>query len=294
MKPKTKRPLLTLGLTLLLSGIIYTALSTKPTQVELTQVKRGTFHEVIRIEGTLRSKERHIVSAFADGDIKSITLHVGDAIKKGQRITELIWDMNYEPLTSPMEGVISKVFRDSAGPIRRGEPLIEVINPNHLEVILELLTPDATRVSPGDLAFIDHWGGAEALTAQVRNISRAGFTKSSALGVEEERTEVTLDLIDIPEHVEERLGSHFHVDVAVEISSTPDALIIPEGALFRDGTAWSVYQVQDHRAHRKQVHVHKRAEGWAHIGDEIHEGDWIIVYPGDLIREGTRVQSHQD
>ena len=292
--PIRKHPLkhfLILALSLLLLiGLIDMAISPKSIPVEMVQVKRATFHEIIRTDGTLRSKQRHTVSAFADGDIKRIDLKVGDEIKKGEIITELFWDMRYEPLMSPMEGVISRVFRESAGPIHRGEPLIELINPRRLEVVIELLTPDAARVSQGDQALIENWGGDQALKAQVRKISKAGFTKSSALGVEEERTEVILDLNEIPQSIGERLGSSFHVDVALEVSTTPQALIIPEGALFRDASAWAIYQVLDHQARRRRVSVLRRSEGWAHIGEEMNEGDWVIVYPSDLLKEGAQVK----
>jgi len=290
MKTLFKRIFILILLTSTTALIIYYALAPHPILVEMQQVRRGTFHEIIRTDGILRSKESYIISAFAEGDIKRIDLKVGDRIKKGQSITEIFWDMKYEPLASPMDGVISQVFRESAGPVRRGEPLVKIINPKRLEVVLELLTSDATRVSNGDLAVVDNWGGEQPLKGVVQKISQAGFKKLSALGVEEERTEVTLDLLDIPERIQDRLGSTFHVDVSIEISTTPHVLIIPEGALYREGNEWAVYTVKNTKAHSTQITVYARGDGLARIGNELREGDWVIIYPGDLIQEGTQVR----
>ncbi|NBU22213.1 efflux RND transporter periplasmic adaptor subunit, partial [bacterium] len=99
MKTLFKRIFILILLTSTTALIIYYALAPHPILVEMQQVRRGTFHEIIRTDGILRSKESYIISAFAEGDIKRIDLKVGDRIKKGQSITEIFWDMKYEPLS---------------------------------------------------------------------------------------------------------------------------------------------------------------------------------------------------
>ncbi len=288
-----KKAALITGAAVLVGALLYTVLVPRPVLVEIARVERKAFRETLQSDGVLRSKERHIVPAFADGDIRRVDLKVGDTVRKGQAVAELFWDVKYRPVRSPIDGVVSKVFRESAGPIRRGDPIVEVIDPARLEVVAELLTTDAARVSAGDPAEIGSWGGEPPLKARVSRVSRAGFTKQSALGVEEERTEVTMALEDVPDSVLSRLGSTFHVDVAIEISSVPDALVIPEGALFRDGPDWAAYVVRDGRAAKAALKPSARGGGLAMIGNDLREGEEVIVFPGDLVREGVRVRSRQ-
>ncbi len=262
----------------------------RPVTVEITQARKKTFRETIQSDGILRSKERFIVPAFADGDIKRVSLKVGDRVKKGQTVAELFWDVKYEPVRSPIDGVISKVFRESAGPIRRGEPIVEVINPEKLEAIVEILTNEATRVKPGNPALVEGWGENIPLQARVTRVSKAGFTKQSALGVEEEKTEISLDLLTLPKKILERLGSNFHIEVSIEIGQEHNALVIPVGALFRNGENWAVYVVRGERAHLTQVTVGARSQGDAVIENGLNAGDSVIVFPGDLVKDGTRVR----
>ncbi len=285
-----KKTGLIIGSIALLGSLVYIVVSPRPVLVEVVPVEKKTFHEVIKSDGIFRSKNRYVVSAFAEGDMKRVTLNVGDPVKKGQVITELFWDIKYVPLRAPADGVVAKVFRESAGFVNRSEPIIEIVDPKRLEVMVELLTTDAARVSVGNPAEIENWGGQLPLVANVTRVSKAGYVKQSALGVEEERTEVTLDLKEIPEAILSRLGSTFHVDVNIQSSSIPNAMVIPEGALFRDGANWAVYEVKSERAMKKIVNPIARANGIAMIGNEFKEGDLIINFPGDLIKDRTRVR----
>jgi HlyD family secretion protein len=271
-------------------GLVLLVAMPRAVDVETSVVRRGEFRETIRSDGYLRSKERYTVPAFATGDIKRVDLKVGDVVKKGQVITHLYWDVSWDPVRAPISGVISRLFRESAGPIQRGEPIVEIVDPDRLEAVAELLTTDATRLTPGNRAWIESWGGAGALEARVSRISKAGFTKQSALGVEEERTEVTMDLVSVPVEISRRLGSTFHVEVGIEVSVHPDALQVPAGSVFRDGDSWAVYRVESGRAKAARVTVGARSGQEVLISSGLSEGDRVVVFPGDLVRDGTRIQ----
>lgn len=290
--PKSSRKKISVAvLTLLgISGLIYGVAIPRAIDAELTLVRRGRFQEVIKTDGRLRSKDRFIVSAFADGDIKRVDFKIGDPVKKGEPVTKLYWDIKYEPVKSPITGVISKVFRESAGPIRRGEPIVEVVDPAKLEVVIELLTTDAARVSPKNPVKITGWGGETAIQGEVVRVSKAGFTKPSALGVEEERTEVIVDLKHAKKDLLSRVGSNFHVDVEIVISSQEGALIIPIGAIFRSGSEWAVYQILGGRARLRLIQIARRGNDEVMIEKGLEEGDQVILYPNDLIKDGTRIR----
>lgn len=274
---------------LVLASLLYVIFVPRPVKVEVARVTRGTFQETIRADGILRSKERYTVPAFGDGDIKRVSLRVGDPIKKGEKITELLWSVKYLPVRSPINGVISKVYRESAGPIRRGDPIVEIVDPSRLEVMAELLTTDAVRLRPGASAQIENWTGGRPIRARVIRISKAGFTKPSALGVEEERTEVISDL-DHPRHeIFENMGDTFHIDVTFKVSESKNVLKVPVGSLFRDGPDWAVYLAENGRASKKKVEVDAIGPQEASIKTGLEDGQLVLLYPGDLVKDGSRI-----
>lgn len=274
----------------IIAALLYVIFVPRAVMVEVANVTAGPFQETIRADGVLRSKERYIVPAFAEGDIKRVSLKVGDSIAKGDKITELYWDVKYDPVRAPISGVVSKVFRESAGPIHRGEPIIEIVDPSRLEVMVELLTTDAVKLHVGSDAWIDNWSGTEPLKAKVTRVSKAGFTKQSALGVEEERTEVTADLVNPPRDVIQNAGSTYHVDITLKVAETANALKVPVGALLKDGTNWAVYITDGNRARKQAVEVGAIGSQEATIQSGLVEGQPILIYPGDLVKDGTRIR----
>lgn len=289
-KEKIKKYSWYIGGFVLVTFLLYFWLAPEPIPVQVSKAERGLFREMIQAEAKIRAKDRWTVTAFADGDIKQITLKKGDAVKKSEALTELFWDANYVPILAPESGVISQVFRESPGPVRRGEPLVEIVNPAESEVVAELLTTDAVRVETGNPVQVTGWGDSKPLQAQVIRVSKAGFIKPSALGVEEERTEVTSEFIDLPPEIQKRLGHNFHVEVQIEVAQYPNSLMIPTGALFRDQDNWAVYKFENGRAQKTQVEIAARNNESAMISKGLVEGDLVIVYPGDLVKPDAKVK----
>lgn len=260
---------------------------TKSVEANVFLVKKGPFQETLLIDGVVRSQTKITVTAFATGDIGQVDLKVGDPVSKNQKITFLKWDY-VKDVASPIDGVISKVYRDSAGPINRGDPIVEIIDPNNLEVVVDVLTTDAVRIPEGTFATINGLGLKEPLSGQVRRISRAGFVKLSALGIEEEKTNVYLKFLDPPPS---SIGDNFHVEVRFVLSQDDQVLTIPTGALFKNKNSWAVYKVEKNRAHLQDVVVGKKSDTQAVILEGLSEGDLVILFPTDLIGEGKKVKS---
>ena len=277
----------TIGL-LIAAGLFGWAFYPRSIEVDVGRSQVTTLVESVVADGRFRSIEHWIVTAFADGDIRRMSLKVGDPVKKGQPLTELYWDLRYVPVRATMDGVISKVFRESAGPIRRGEPIVEIVDPDRLEVVAEFLTPEAQAIQVGDRARIRGWGGPDALDAKVTRVSRAGFTKLSALGVDEERTEVSLGPAAGGSF---RAGSEFHVEVEIETHRIEETLCVPAGAIFRDAGGFAAYVIEEGRARLKAIEVGRRNDDWVEIRSGLSEGTPVIVYPGDLVRPGSRVKA---
>jgi HlyD family secretion protein len=185
--------------------------------------------------------------------------------------------------------VVSKVFRESPGPVQRGEPILEVLDPKRLEIAADVLTIDATRIRVGSPAVIRGWGGEGTVSAHVVRVSKAGFVKISTLGVEEERTEVVLELDKKESRLRREWGSTFHVDVAIEVNRLSDQQVIPVGALVRDGEGWMVWRILKGRAEATPVKVRALSGGLAALASGLQAGEPVILYPGDLIHKKMRV-----
>lgn len=193
------------------------------------------------------------------------------------------------PVRSPVGGRVVKVARQSEGSVAAGEPIIELGNTKALEVEVELLSPDAIRVAPGTAIRLSRWGGDGPLEAHVRTIEPTGFTKISALGVEEQRVRVIADIIS-PEPLWTRLGEGYRVEAAFILWSSPKVLRVPASALFRDGEKWAVYVVEGESAKKRNVEIGHRNGLQAEIVGGVREGELVIPHPDEKLNDGLAVK----
>jgi HlyD family secretion protein len=189
---------------------------------------------------------------------------------------------------SPISGKVLKVHQESAAVVTPGHKILEVGDPRDLEVEVDLLSPDAVRVAPGNRVLFEHWGGEAPLNGRVRRIEPAGFTKISALGVEEQRVWVLIDFTD-PEEKWRRLGDAYRVETRVVIWERESVLKVPAGAVFPRGDGWAVYAVEDGRAVLRPVQVGRSNGLETQILGGLAEGDEVVLHAGDRVKDGTAV-----
>lgn len=187
---------------------------------------------------------------------------------------------------SPIDGAILRVVRESAGPVTAGTPLVEVGDISTLEVVADFLTTDALAMPPGADAQLTDWGGDGAVPARVRRVDPAAFTKVSALGLEEQRVHVILDLVGPPPR---GLGDDFRVSTSVVTWKGADVLTVPSTALFRSGDSWAVFTVRSGRAHLRVVRTGHFDSTRTVIEQGLDVGAVVIVQPSDAVRDGSRV-----
>lgn len=192
------------------------------------------------------------------------------------------------PIRSPITGRVLKIPHVCAGPVRTGDPLLEVGDPGRLEVEVDVLSADAVRIQPGMRVLLDRWGGDEPLQGAVRNIEPVGFTKVSALGVEEQRVLVIVD-INSPPELWQHLGDGYSVEASFILWQRDDVLQVPASSLFRHGEGWALFAVKEGRAALRAVQVGQRNGLVAQIVDGISAGDAVINHPGDDVDDGRRV-----
>jgi HlyD family secretion protein len=193
---------------------------------------------------------------------------------------------------APIDGTILKRLRESEGVVPVGEPLLEIGEPDRIEIVADLLSTDAVRVSPGAEVLIEQWGGGHTLHGRVRRVEPSGFMKVSALGVEEQRVNVIIDFNNPKEAV--RLGDGYRVEVRIVLWKEDNVLKVPVGGLFRQGEGWAVFVVDEGRVRRQTVQLGQRNENDGQIVSGLEAGATIVLHPPDTLTDGTRVTVRQE
>lgn len=189
---------------------------------------------------------------------------------------------------APVDGKVLKLVRESEGTVAVGQPLLEIGNPEALEVAVDVLSTQAVRIRPGGRVSLERWGGPP-LTGHVRVVEPAGFTKVSALGVEEQRVRVIVDITS-PREAWQGLGDAFRVDARFVLWEGDDVLQVPASSLFRHNAGWAVFVVEGERARLRPVQLGERAGLAVQVVSGLKVGEQVISHPDDRIREGVRVR----
>ncbi|KYF58860.1 hypothetical protein BE08_08155 [Sorangium cellulosum] len=124
----------------------------------------------------------------------------------------------------------------------------------------------------------------------MRLVEPSGFTKVSALGIEEQRVNVIADFSS-PPGAHSALGDGYRVHARVVTWEKADALKVPQTALFRRGERWAAFVLSDGRAHVRDVEVGRRSGGEAEVLSGLSEGDRVVVHPSDKLQDGARVEA---
>jgi HlyD family secretion protein len=194
---------------------------------------------------------------------------------------------------APAPGVVLRRLRESESVVPAGEPLVEIGDPAQLEIVADLLSTDAVRVQPGARAIVEQWGGSRELAAKVRRVEPAGFTKISALGVEEQRVNVILDFVD-PADAWRALGDAYRVEVRIVLWEEPSVVKVPTSALFRNREKWAVYVVDAGRARMTTIEVGHQAGQEAEVLSGVSEGVTVIEHPPDTLVDGARLTARSE
>ncbi|MCC5957418.1 MAG: HlyD family efflux transporter periplasmic adaptor subunit [Natronohydrobacter sp.] len=211
-------------------------------------------------------------------------------------------DMNFDPsddpgaccmrILAPQTGLVLGVTDMSARLVQAGAPLLTIGNLDEMEIELDLLSTDAVRVPGEARALVENWGGAGVLEAQLRRIEPSAFTRVSALGIEEQRVRLRLDLLAGPQE-RPGLGEGFRVTVRLILWEAQDVLQLPQAALFRQAGDWAVFVEEDGRAKLKIVEIGRQADGQAEVLGGVPEGARVLLYPGGAIADGVSIRARE-
>ena len=195
-------------------------------------------------------------------------------------------------IKAPIDGRILRIYQESTTVVQAGSPLMEVGDPTDLEIVADVLSRDAVQISAGNPVHLKRWGGEVPLDGRVRLVEPSGFTKLSALGVEEQRVNVIIDLIN-PREERTQLGDGFRVDCEITVWQSPDVLQVPTSALFRTEEKWQVFVVEDSHAKLTEVEIGKNNGRVAQVIAGLDEGIRVVTHPGDAIEDGVPVSERE-
>ena len=194
---------------------------------------------------------------------------------------------------SPIVGTVLRVLQDQEGVVQPGTPLVELADSHALELVVDVLTRDAIQIEPGAPVEITQWGGDLPLQGRVRMVEPSAFTKISALGVEEQRVNVIIDLgsrsdfADNPQM--QALGDGFRVEVGIVVWEGQDVLEIPVSALFRSEQRWATWVVDQGVARLRLVEIGRREGLVVEVVAGLEAGEQVVIHPSDAVQEGVEV-----
>lgn len=207
-------------------------------------------------------------------------------------------------LRAPVSGRVVRVAQISETPLLVGTPVLEIGDTRRLEIVAELLTTEALQAQAGSSVVIDRWGGPRTLAGHVRAVEPGAFTKVSALGVEEQRVRVLID-IDSPSEQWQALGDGYRVTVRIITRAVENVTLVPASALFplpANGkgdsaevpNAMAMFAVEGGRARLRPVDVIARNSSAAWVRNGARAGETVIVYAPSSVRDGVAVRARAD
>lgn len=273
-----------------------------PVLVETGIVERGELSTVVDAEGRTRFKDKVTVTAPINGKLSRIRLKEGDLLPKDYVITyidpnpptprppsetEGLLNPYSVKIYTPIRGRLLRILEPNDRFVQAGTPIIEMGNPDGVEIVADILSTDAALVRPGARVSIEVENYAEPISGWVRVVEPQAFTKVSALGVEERRVNAVIEF----GRNDLTIGDSYRVDVKIVVWHGDDVLKIPSSALFRDGESWNVFIVEGRRAVKREVKAGHRSSSHTEITEGLNEGETVILHPTNQLQDGSRVKA---
>ena len=272
------------------------ALTSATTAMKLAAADRDRMRAVTQ-RGTLSESDRDRMEA--DASIKAAEVRAAEfalqvsayELAQARAVLERpagVLANNLVAVKSPVAGRVLKVMQESETVVTPGMAILEVGDPTDIEIEAEILSRDAVTIRPGDSVEVEQWGGEIPLHGRVRRVEPAAFTKISALGVEEQRVIVLSDLIEVPATAR-LLGDRYRVEVRVAVWHSDEVLVVPSGALFREGNAWKTFIYQNGRARLTAMEAGHSDGHLTEVRSGLQSGDKVLLHPPDTVKDGSRV-----
>lgn len=267
--------------------------------LELAQHEYERAEELIKSNSIARAdfdqwEHRYFIAqreVKAANSLKAVAVHELAMAKAAFLTTQDVPESDRKAMNvfSPIDGVVLRVIREDAGFVPAGSPILEIGNPEEMELKVDVLSTYATKIKPGNPVLIERWGGDRTLAGVVRIVEPSAFLKISALGVEEKRVNIIIDF-KTPWVERLSLGDGFRVEAKIVVEkSSGDTVVIPNGAIFREGGKRFTYRAVDRVARKTPIQIGLSGSRETEVLEGIATDDVVIVYPSDKIRDGTQI-----
>jgi len=234
---------------------------------------------VIVAEARVINAQASVEAAIADvASARSLLMGTDDSNDRS--------DQGIEEILAPTDGTIYKVLEENERVIQAGTALFEISNNDTLEVVVDMLTQDAVKVSAGNPIQLSGWGGDYTIEGVVRYVEPEAFTKISALGVEEQRVNIIADLENAPAS----LGAEYRLQAAIIFWQSDDELSIPSSAIFQRASGWNTFVITDGKVQLRSLEIGYRERDYTQVLSGVDAGETVILFPSELIAEGVRVK----
>lgn len=187
---------------------------------------------------------------------------------------------------SPVKGRVLRIPEKSERVVAASAPIVELGDAKALEVVADVLSSDAVRLYAGSAVEIVEWGGDDPLEGRVRSVEPSAFTRVSALGVDEQRVNVVVDLVNPPPS----LGDGYRVEIKATVWESGSVLSIPSSSLFQRSGKWAVFVVQDGRAHIRNIEIGHRTGATVEVKSGLERGERVVLFPSDEVDDNSRVK----
>lgn len=260
-------------------------------EAQLAQTARQRELQALRAESAAAQAQVAVERAFVDELLQKVhdpdylrNIYLAQMREIQSQLQVLRDQSSRTTINAPVSGEVLRVLQKSEAYVTAGTPLLEIGNRGTLEIVADVLSQDAVSIHVGDPVEILRGAGTNRPRGFVRLIEPAGYTKISALGIEEQRVNVIATIPNPPA----TLGDAYRLDVRITTWSGR-VLAVPMPALVRCGESWCAYVVANGRARRVIVRVGRMNENDAEIIAGIRAGDAVIIRPPEALSEGTRV-----
>lgn len=267
------------------------------------QFAKTNWDRVKKLSGTHSVSDTDRDNAERDAEMKTREVR---AAEFEQKVAEFEWQQAKAALLqlespesgtalevrSPITGRVLRVMQESATIVAPGTAILEVGDPADIEIEAEILSRDAVAIKPGAPVSIEQWGGEKPLPARVRLVEPAAFMKISALGVEEQRVIVLCDLVNPPVEAQ-KLGDRYRVEVRVSVWHSDDALLVPAGALFREGSEWKTFVLAEGRAKKTSIEAGRSDGRMTEVRGGLESGMQVLLHPPDTVKDGVAVRQRE-
>lgn len=261
--------------------------------IRLVDRKLISQHELDQAEKNYKTKSASVSTAIAGIRARESELAQAKArLVTPIEIQESTKECKCLSVYAPITGKILRVLHESEGVVKAGDLLVEIGNTADLEIVVDFLSVDAVQIQPGQRVVINEWGGPESIKGIVKKVEPFGYTKTSSLGIDEQRVDVIIDLVD-PHEKWQPLGHGYQVDASVILWEQDNVLKLPITALFREGEEWAVFVVEGRKAKLRKIKIGQRNSFEAQIISGIKAGELVILHPSNQIQDNVFVAKRE-